>query len=73
MLAGTRASAKPAPPKNWRPTLNPLAPVCCGVGATGERRAALLTLGPLDTICHLLRDANRDLHDPDNPDRHPSR
>ena len=34
--------------------------------------AALLALGPLDTIGHLLGDANRDLEDSTNSDRNTS-
>jgi len=36
------------------------------------RRAALLALGPVDTIGHLLGDANRDLQDSANSHRHAS-
>jgi len=34
--------------------------------------ATLLALGPVDTIGHLLGDANRDLQDSTNSDRHAS-
>ena len=37
-----------------------------------RRSAALLAMGPLDTIGHLLGDANRDLQDSTNSDRHAS-
>ena len=37
-----------------------------------EGSAALLALGPLDTIGHPLGDANRDLQDSTNSDRHAS-
>jgi len=37
-----------------------------------RKKAARLALGPLDTIGHLLGDANRDLQDSTNSDRHAS-
>ena len=41
-----------------------------GLVLRGRGRPALLALGPLDTIGHLLWDANRDLQDSVNSDRH---
>ena len=69
----SQVSAKLVPPKSWPCWPSSEEPWSYGAGATKARgRTALLALGPLDTIGHLLGDANRDPEDSTISDRHAS-